>query len=76
MGNTVINAVRCSVARLCLTLCNPMNRSMPGVPVLYYVPEFAQTYVHRVDDDIQPPHPLSLPFPLALNLSQHQSLFQ
>ena len=48
---------------------------MPGFPVLY-LPEFAQTHVHRVSDAIQPSHPLSPPSPLALNLSQHQSLFQ
>jgi len=46
---------------------------MPGFPVLYFLAEFAQTHVHRVDADVQPSHPLSLPFRLALNLSQHQS---
>ena len=50
-----------------------MNCSMPGFPVLYFLAEFAQTHVHRVDADVQPSHPLSLPFRLALNLSQHQS---
>ena len=57
-------------------LCNPMNRSMPGLPVHHHLPEFTQTHVHRVGDAIQPSHPLSSPFPSALNPSQHQSLFQ
>ena len=52
-----------------------MNCSTPGFPVHHLLPEFAQTYVHRVSDAIQPSHPLSSPSP-ALNLSQHQSLFQ
>ena len=66
----------CSVAQLCLTLCNPTDSSMPGFPVLHYLLEFAQTHVHWVDDAIQPSHPLSPPSPPALNLSQHQGLFQ
>ena len=60
---------------LSLTLCDPMDCSMPGFPVLYYLPEFAQTHVHWVSDTIQPSHPLS-PSSLVLNLSQHQGLFQ
>ena len=48
-----------SVAQLCLTLCNRMNRSMPGLPVHHQLPEFTQTHVHRVSDAIQPSHPLS-----------------
>ena len=64
------------VAQLCPTLCDPMNRSMPGLPVHHQLPEFTQTHVHRVSDAIQPSHPLSSPFPLAPNPSQHQSLFQ
>ena len=66
----------CSVTRSCLTLCDPMNSSTPGFPVLHCLPEFAQTHVHRVGDAIQPSHPLSPPSPPALNLSQHQGLFQ
>ena len=66
----------CSVAKSCPTPCDPMNCSMPGFPVLHYLPEFAQTHVHWICDAIQPSHPLSSPSPLALNLSQHQSLFQ
>ena len=66
----------CSVAKLCLSLCNPMDCSTPGFSALHYLPELAQTHVHQVSDAIQPSHPLSSPSPLALNLSQHQGLFQ
>ena len=62
-----------SVAQLCPTLCDPMNRSMPGLPVHHQLPEFTQTHVHRVSDAIQPSHPLSSPSPPAPNPSQHQS---
>ena len=65
-----------SVAQSCPTLCNPMNRSMPGRPVHHQVPEFTQTQVHRVSDAIQPSHPLSSPSPPAPNPFQHQGLFQ
>ena len=65
-----------SVAQLCPTLCDPMNRSMPGLPVHHQLPEFTQTHVHQVGDAIQPSHPLSSPSPPAPNLSQHQGLFQ
>ena len=65
-----------SVAQLCPTLCNPMNRHTPGLPVHHQLPEFTQTHVHRVRDAIQPFHPLSSPSPPAPNPSQHQSLFQ
>ena len=57
-------------------LCNPMNRSMPGLPVHHQLPEFTQTHAHRVGDAIQPSHPLSSPSPPAPNRSQHQGLFQ
>ena len=57
-------------------LCEPMNCSMPGFPVLHHLLELAQTHVHRIGDAIQPSHPLSSPSPPALNLSQHQHLFQ
>ena len=66
----------CSVTKLCQTLCNPMGHSMPGFPVLHHLLKFAQTHVHRVSDAIQPSHPLSPPSPPALNLPQHQDLFQ
>ena len=65
-----------SVTQLCPTLCDPMNRSTPGLPVHQQLPESTQTYVHWVGDAIQPSHPLSSPSPSALNLSQHQGLFQ
>ena len=50
-----------SVAQSCLTLCNPINHSTPGLPVHHQIPEFTQTHVHRVGDAIQPSHPLSFP---------------
>ena len=53
-----------------------MNCSTLGFPVLHYVPESAQTHILWVDYDIQTSHPLSPPSPPALNLSQHQGLFQ
>ena len=65
-----------SVAQSCPTLCDPMNRSMPGLPVYHQLLKFTQTHVHRVSDAIQPSHPLSSPTPPAPNPSQHQSLFQ
>ena len=65
-----------SVTQSCPTLCNPMNRSAPGLPVHHQLPEFTQTHIHRVDDGIQPSHPLSSPSPPAPNPSHHQSLFQ
>ena len=65
-----------SVVKSCLTLCNPMNRSTPGLPVHHQLQEFTQTHVHWVGDIIQPSHPLSSPSPPAPNPSQHQSIFQ
>ena len=65
-----------SVTQSCLTLCDPMNCSMPGLPVHHQLPEFTQTHVHRVGDAIQPSPPMSSPSPPAPNPSQHQSLFQ
>ena len=64
------------VAQSCLTLCDPMNHSTPGLPVHHQLPEFTQTRVHQISDAIQPSHPLSSPSPPAANPSQHQSLFQ
>ena len=60
-----------SVTQLHPTLCDPMNRSTPGLPVHHQLPEFTQTYVHRVGDAIQPSHPLSFPSPPAPNPSHH-----
>ena len=64
----------CSITELCPTLCDPINCSMSGFPVLHYHPEFAPKYVHWVSDAIQPSHSLSSPS--VLDLSQHQGLFQ
>ena len=84
-NNTVLNAncllLICSVqfssvAQSCLTLCDPMKRSTPGLLVPHHLPEFTQTHVHRVSDAIQPSDPLSSPSLPAPNPSQHQSLFQ
>ena len=65
-----------SDAQSYLTLCDPMNRSMPGLPVHHQLPDCIQTHVHWVSDAIQPSYPLSSPFPPAPNASQHQTLFQ
>ena len=65
-----------SVAQSCLTLCDPMNHSKPGLPVHHQLLEFTQTHVHWVSDAIQPSHLLSSPSPPAPNSPQHQSLFQ
>ena len=65
-----------SVAQLCPTLCDPMDCSMPGLPVHHQLPEFTQSHAHWVGDAIQPSHPLSSPSPPPFNLFQHQILFQ
>ena len=65
-----------SVAQSCPTLCDPMNCSMPSLPVYHQLSEFTQTHVHWVSDAIQPSHPLSSPSPPTFNHSQHQGLFQ
>ena len=64
-----------SVAQLCLTLCNPMDCSMPDFPVHHELLKLAQTHIHQLSDAIQPSYSLSSPSP-AFNLSQHQGLFQ
>ena len=61
-----------SVAQSCLTLCDPVDCSTPGVPVHHQLPELAQTHVHQLSDAIQPSHPLLSPSRPAFNLSQHQ----
>ena len=67
----------CSVAQSCLTLCDPMNCSMPGLPVPYSsLLEFAQVHIHCIGDAIQPSQPLMPSHPFALNISQRQGLFQ
>ena len=65
-----------SVTQSCPTLCNPMDCSMPGLPVHHQLMEFTQTHIHWVGDAIQPSHPLLSPSLPAFNLSQHQGLFQ
>ena len=65
-----------SVAQSCPTLCDPMNRTTPGLPVHHQLPEFTQTHVHQVSDAIQPSLPLASPSVPALNLSKLQSLFK
>ena len=64
-----------SVTQSCLTVCDPTNCSIPGLPVHHQLPEFTQTHVHQVSDAIQPSHPQSSPSPPAPNPSQHQNLF-
>ena len=65
-----------SVTQSCLTLCDPMDCSTPGLPVHHQLLELVQTHIHRVGDAIQSSHPLSAPFPPAFNLSQYQGLFK
>jgi len=64
----------CSASKSSLTVCDAMDCSMPGSPVLYYFLKFAQTHVSWVGNAIQPSHPLFSPSPFASNLSQLQSL--
>ena len=72
----ILESCLSSVAQSCLTLCNPMDCSTPGLPVHRQLLELAQTHVHRVSDAIQPSHLLLSPSPPAFNLSQHQGFFQ
>ena len=65
-----------SVTLSCATLCDPTDCSTPDLPVHHQLPEFPQTHVHQVSDDIQPSHSLSSPSPPTFNLSWHQGLFQ
>ena len=66
----------CSVTMSCLTLCEVINCSTPGLPISHYHLELAYVHIHWVGDAIQPAHPLLPSSPSAFNLSQHQSLFQ
>ena len=68
-GPKVISVQFSSVAQSCPALCDPMNRSTPGLPIHHHLPEFTQTHVHRVSDDIQPSHPLLSPSPPSPNLN-------
>ena len=72
----LLNSQFSSVAQSCLTLCNPMDHSTPGLPVHHQLLEFTQTHVHWVGDALQPSHPLLSPSPPAFNLSQHHDLFK
>ena len=65
-----------SVSQSCPTLCDPMNRSTPGLPGHHQLPEFIQTHIHRLSDAIQPSHPLSSPSLPAPNPSQRQCLYR
>ena len=82
MGSSLVRELRShrlqfsSVAQSYLTLCNPKDCSMPGLPVHQQLPEVTQTHAHQVSDAIQPSHPLSSPSPLTFHLSQHQGLFK
>ena len=73
---SLISYCRCSVAQSYPTLCDPMGCSTPGLPVPYHLLEFAQVQVHCISDAVQPSHSLMPSFPSALDLSQHQGLFQ
>ena len=76
LKNDIFPPVLVQPTQPCATLCGPVGGSTPGFPVLHYLPRFAQTHVHWVDDAIQQFHLLSSPSFLDLNLSQHQGLFQ
>ena len=65
-----------SVAQSCPILCDPMDRSMPGLPVPHQLPEFTQIHVHRVSDAIQPSYPLLAPSSPTFSFFQHQGLFK
>ena len=71
---TFEKAMFCSVSKLCLILCNPMDTA--SSPVIYCLPELAQTHAYWVINTIWPSHPLPPPSPFAFNLSQHQGHFQ
>jgi len=64
----------CSVTKSCLTLCNPVNYSLWGFPVLHYLLEFAQTYIHWVCESGKPPNHFILCHPLLLLSSIFPSL--
>ena len=62
----------CSVQFSHSVVSNPVDCSMPGLPVHHQFPEFTKAHVHSVGDASQPSHPLSSPSPPAPNPSQHQ----
>ena len=65
-----------SVTQSCLTICDPVDRSTPDLPIHLQLLEFTQTHVHWVGDAIQPSHLLSSPSPPTFSLSKHQDLFK
>ena len=69
-GSNLVRVQFSSVAQSCPTLCDPMNRSTPGLPVHHQLLEFTQTRIHRVSDAIQPSHPQSSPSSPALNVTK------
>ena len=71
-GHTALVVQSLSRVRLFATI----DCSTPGLPVLHYLPQFTQIYVHLIGAASQPPHPLSSPSAPAFSLSQHQGLFQ
>ena len=75
LGETSSSVQFSSVTQSCLTLCDPMNHSTPGLPVHHQLPEFTQTHVHRVNDAIQPSHPLLLlpPIPRSIRVFSNES---
>ena len=64
------------VAQFCLTLCNTMDCSIPGLPVPHHLPKCAQVHIHCLIDAIQLSHPLTPFSPSALSFSQHQGVFE
>ena len=72
----LISDIQILFSCLVMTLSNPVDCSMPGFPILHHLLELSQTHVHWVSDAIQPSYPLSSTSTSALNLSQHQGLFQ
>ena len=70
----LIHVTCCSVVQLCPTLCEPIDCSTPGLPVLHHLPKFAQVHVHCISDGVQQSYPLTPSSPLALSPSQHLGL--
>ena len=71
-----IHCCCCSVTQSCLTLCDPMDCSTPGLPVPHRLLEFSQVHVHCIGDAVQPSHPVTPSSPSTFNVSEHQGLFQ
>ena len=75
MLTLIVHCCCCSVTKVCLTFCDPMDCSMPSLPVLHHLPKFAQVLVHCIGDAIQLSHPLMPSSSSAPKLFQHQGLF-